>query len=63
MRARVDKERTCSELLRGDRCRLVVVTLETGGRWSEEALQFVESLAAVRARFPLLWRGVDGGLA
>ena len=49
-RAREDKERTYSELLRGDRCRLVVVALETGGRWSEEALQFVESLAAVRAR-------------
>ena len=45
-RAREDKERTYSELLRGDRCRLVVVTLETGGRWSEEALQFVESLAS-----------------
>ena len=49
-RAREDKETKYSELLRGDRCRLVVVALETGGRWSEEALQFVESLAAVRAR-------------
>ena len=69
-RARVDKERTYTELLRGDRCRLVVVALETGGRWSEEALQFVESLAAVRARDapPALFhsaalRGDDGGLA
>ena len=49
-RAREDKERKHSELLRADRCRLVVVALETGGRWSEESLQFVESLAAVRAR-------------
>ena len=35
---------------RADRCRLVVFALETGGRWSQESLQFVESLAAVRAR-------------
>ena len=49
-RAREEKERKYSELLRGDSCRLVVVALETGGRWSEEALQFVESLAAARAR-------------
>ena len=44
-RAREDKERKYPELLRDDRCRLVVVALETGGRWSEEATQFVESLA------------------
>ena len=37
-------------LLRADRCRLVVVALETRGRWSEEGPQFVESLAVVRAR-------------
>ena len=49
-RAREDKERKYSELLRADRCRLVVVALETGGRWSEESLQFVESLAGARAR-------------
>ena len=64
-RAREDKERTYSELLRGNRCRLVVVALETGGRWSEEALQFVESLAAVRARdaptalFPFRCTGME----
>ena len=39
-RAWEDKERKYSE----------AVALETGGRWSEESLQFVESLAAVRAR-------------
>ena len=49
-RAREDKERKYSEQLRADRCRLVVVALETGGCWSEGCLQFVESLAAVRAR-------------
>ena len=32
--AREDKETKYSELLRGHRCRLVVVALETGGRWS-----------------------------
>ena len=35
---------------RGEKCRFVVVDLETVARWSEEALQFVQSLAAVRAR-------------
>ena len=55
-RAREDKERKYPELLRDDRCRLVVLALETGGRWSEEAVQFVESLAVSRAREALAWR-------
>ena len=56
-RARQDKERKYFELLAGDRCRLVVVALETGGRWSEEAMQFVDDLAAARDRdAPLLLR-------
>ena len=33
-RARRDKERKYQELVAGNRCRLVVVALETGGRWS-----------------------------
>ena len=45
-RARPDEERKYAELLEGDRCHLVVVALETGGRWSSEALEFVESLAS-----------------
>ena len=49
-RARADKERKYAELLAGDRCRLVVVALETGGRWSNEAIQFIDDLAAARAR-------------
>ena len=49
-RARADKETKYAELLAGDRCRLVVVALETGSRWSSEAIQFVESLASSRAR-------------
>ena len=41
MAARADKERKFFELLHGDRCKLVVVALEIGGRWS---------LAMARAR-------------
>ena len=53
--ARVDKERKFVELLSGDRCHLA---METGGRWSSEAVQFVDNLAAARAREapPLLQR-------
>ena len=49
-RARLEKERKYAELLHGDRCHLVVVGIETGGRWSPEALHFVDTLAATRAR-------------
>ena len=34
-----------SELVAAERCCLVVVALETGGRWSAEALSFVEEMA------------------
>ena len=50
VRARRDKERKYGELLEGDRCHLVVVGVETGGRWSQEACNFVTSLAAGRCR-------------
>ena len=49
-RARRDKERKYGELLEGNRCHLVVVGVETGGRWSQEAYEFVNSMAAARAR-------------
>ena len=39
--ARRRKERKYHELLASRRCRLVVLALEVGGRWSEEALTFV----------------------
>ena len=42
-RARLEKERKYAELLHG-------VGIETGGRWSPEALHFVDTLAATRAR-------------
>ena len=49
-RARRDKERKFHELVEGERCRLIVVSLETGGRWSSEAVDFVNDLARALAR-------------
>ena len=46
-RARHVKEATYAELAASERCRLVVLAIETGGRWSEEA---VRQLAIARAR-------------
>ena len=48
--ARRAKERTYPELFRGGRCRLVVVAMEVGGRWSGEAATFIRSLAQARSR-------------
>ena len=48
--ARADKERTYPELTTSGKCRLVVVAIETGGRWSSEAVEFVRQLAFARAR-------------
>ena len=42
--------RTYPELARGRRCRLVVLGLEVGGRWSPQAAEFVSLLARSRAR-------------
>ena len=47
--ARKDKETRYPELLGGTRCRLVVTAMEVGGRWSEEAHLFLETLAAAKA--------------
>ena len=47
--ARHLKEAKYWELLEGDRCRLVV-SVETGGRFSPEAVNFVDALAAAKAR-------------
>ena len=43
-------ERTYPELCRSNRCRLTVLALEIGGRWSAEAATFVRLLARCRAR-------------
>ena len=49
-RARMEKAAKYSELLEGSRCQLVVVGIETGGRWSSEAVDFVEMMAQAKAR-------------
>ena len=48
--ARLAKERTYPELIRAQRCRLVVLAIEVAGRWSSEAVEFVRLLARSRAR-------------
>ena len=48
--ARRSKERTYPELLNNRRCRLVVLGIEVGGRWSNEASNFICMLAKARAR-------------
>ena len=42
------RRHTYPELLRARRCRLVVSGIETGGRWSEEAVTFLRLLAQAR---------------
>ena len=58
LRARRDKELKYQELVACNRCALVVVAVETGGRWSCEAVDFVSSLAGAGHRDapPLLRR-------
>ena len=48
--ARRNKERTYPELVGAGRCRLVVLAIEVGVRWSTEATQFLRLLAQARAR-------------
>ena len=48
--ARQQKEAKYRELLEGHRCSLVVVGVETGGRFGQEAVDFVDSLAVAKAR-------------
>ena len=50
MLARKEKEAKYAELLEGERCHLIVFGVETGGRFSEEAVEFVDRLAAAKAR-------------
>ena len=44
------KEAKYHELLSSRRCRLVVLALEVGGRWSGEATSFIRRLAKAKAR-------------
>ena len=48
--ARKAKERAYPELLRNSRCRLVVLGIEVGGRWSEEGAAFITNLARTKTR-------------
>ena len=48
--ARRNKERTYPELVRNRRCRLVVLGIEVGGRWSTEASSFIRMLAQATTR-------------
>ena len=65
--ARRAKERAYPELTRATRCRLVVLGLEVGGRWSSEAATFVRLLARAKARSypppsrPFVGDGVGAG--
>ena len=45
--AKRDKENKYPELLSSARCKLVVLAIELGGRFSEEAADFLRQLAAV----------------
>ena len=47
--ARKAKERKYPELVGSRRCLFVVTAMEVGGRWSTEACDFLETLAAGRA--------------
>ena len=44
------KQRTYPELLASARCRLVVMGMEVGGRWSQESAEFLRLLAQHKAR-------------
>ena len=48
--ARRAKERTNPELLQSRRCKLVVLAIEVGGRWGQEATTFLRLLAEAKAR-------------
>ena len=48
--SRTRKERRYPELCQGNRCRLVVTGMKVGGRWSEEAFDFLSLLASAKAK-------------
>ncbi len=61
--ARRKREDTYPELFASHRCRLVVFGLEVGGRWGDEALDFVRRLARSRARTLPAWLRASGAQA
>ena len=50
LQARPDKETTYRELASSGRCKLNVLAIETGGRWSEEAVETMKMLAHSKER-------------
>ena len=58
-----DKETTYPELVRSGRCRLVVLAMEMGGRWSEETVSVIHQLAIARAREVLSYMSHQVALA
>ena len=48
--ARQNKERAYPELAGSNRCCLVVLAMEVGGRWSPEAVTFLRLIAQTKAR-------------
>ena len=50
VQARQDKETTYPELASSGRYKLVVLAIETGGRWSEEAVPTTQQLAHASSR-------------
>ena len=53
--ARTKREDTYPEFLASERSRLVVFGLEVGGRWDQEALDFLRGLARAKARAQPDW--------
>ena len=50
LQAKREKEAAYPELTGPGKCRLVVVAIETGGRWSDEAVDFVTQLALAKTK-------------
>ena len=50
IRARTDKQTKYAELVAGNLFFFLVIALETGGRWSTEAVELVDMMAGARAR-------------
>ena len=48
--ARHDKEQKYPELVSGSRCRLTVLAVEIGGRFSNETAEFIQHVAASKAQ-------------
>ena len=50
VKARTDKETAYPELATSGRCKLIVMAIETGGRWSEESVDVLRELSHAKAQ-------------